>query len=429
MTGKIPVARQDLGLWKGDIAVDLPGIEEPKLSWKGAKIKTSLVLEIVSFFRHANEKWKSEAQLRLAYSPGTMEWRAVALPQHVGTGMTSNEIKTLDAEGEALRDKAMSELGPGFVLNGTAHSHCDCGAFASSVDKHDEISQNGLHLTFGKISSIEIEIHGRVTLRGIEYAIAWDEWFEAPPARDEKNESLATLAIPADFVPSFPESWLASCKEREEPKYGFEWWKDRRGAAFDSDFDYDFDTDCRGRRTRPSKLKDSDCALDGEKSEFAKCKLADEVEAAFSKSGSETQMDLDLDLRDAKAARGESWRGKSWFSDEYAQLTYEHALEEGNSEAFATHMARFVIKKLALQYDEEATMKEELNKVRDFAVDEFVGMTFKLLNFCEELEMPLGTLKRCLDDVLSFSLDAYRSRPRYANPKPLVLPGKPRSGP
>lgn len=208
----IVLSFQDLGLWKGEIATDLPPAGSPALRWTGTPIPLSIWHQLAGFFRHANATWKSEAQSRLFYKADTKEWKVVVAPQRVATGMFSGELKgyALDAEKTALRDKVFAAA-DGFQPNGTAHSHCDCSAFQSGTDHKDELSQPGVHITFGRVSSDRIHVHGRVSFRKIIYPINWADWFPDWPKDLDPRRDEFELVLPERADLSFPKEWLDCC--------------------------------------------------------------------------------------------------------------------------------------------------------------------------------------------------------------------------
>ena len=231
--GKL-LARQDLGLWTGLIPVEMPpAADSPEIRWRGGKLPLRLILQLLAFFRHVNKTHRSEAQARLAYNPATREWRALVLPQHVGTGMVSNELKHPTAAEQEQKNLILEAgLEGGFMLCGTAHSHCDSGAFASYTDDNDEITQTGLHFTLGKVSGFGPELHGRVVFRGVKYAIDWSDWVaEWPETRDPKRDSFH-LNLPKDYpLPDYPELWTKACLVKPAETYG-------RGYGFGDTTDY-----------------------------------------------------------------------------------------------------------------------------------------------------------------------------------------------
>jgi hypothetical protein len=224
--GKL-LEEQDLGLWKGDIVTFLPAEPNPVIRWTGAKIPYSVLEECLAFFRYGEDKWNSEVQVRMFYNPeGEGTWKAQAFPQWTSTGMTTKEIdtssKTYDVTDEhrELRAKIMVELDEaGFLPNGTNHSHCSSGAFQSSVDHADEVNQPGVHLTMGCVTSDNVEIHGRVSFRGVLYEIVYQDWVQM-----ENQEPLTPIKLLNWHVPyekdkeklkeAFPKQWLDCCFEK-----------------------------------------------------------------------------------------------------------------------------------------------------------------------------------------------------------------------
>lgn len=217
--GKL-VARQTMGPWEGQIVDDVPklGEKDLELRWRGAKVPKSLWLQMLGFFRYAEARWKCEAQVRLYHDPATGEWKAAALPQWIATGMESDEIKSyeLDAAKTELRNKALASVA-GLTAAGTAHSHCNGTAFQSGKDRRDEISQPGLHVTYGRVSGGKIHLHGRVCLRKLFYPIHWADWFPDWSAETVSRVDDFEWEIPADADLSFPEEWLACCFEKPAP--------------------------------------------------------------------------------------------------------------------------------------------------------------------------------------------------------------------
>lgn len=229
------VSREDLGLWEGDIAPILDEAEEVDLHWKGGKIPARILWECLAWFRKVNEKFSSEAQARLGYNPTTKEWCWVAYPQYVVAGLYSKEIPSdeLTDEQRAMRLRATKEMADGgFMEAGTIHSHCDAGAFASGTDDKDEISQNGVHITLGEISSGHPEIHGRVVFRKIKYPIHWEDWLADAPADLSESFHFSVKEVPID-----EERLMGLCFERpkrlmdSDTKWPSGNWNLHRGAA------------------------------------------------------------------------------------------------------------------------------------------------------------------------------------------------------
>jgi hypothetical protein len=212
------VTREDLGLWEGDVAPILDETKEVDLHWKGGKLPPRLIFECLKWFRMVNDKHSSEAQARLGYNPETKEWKWFAFPQYVVAGLYSKEIPSneLTEEQKAMRLRATKEMADGgFIDAGTIHSHCDAGAFASGTDDKDEITQNGVHLTLGRISSENPEIHGRVVFRKIRYPIHWEDWLDRAPAGLSDCWEFSAKGV--EGVTIDEERLMGLCFEQPEP--------------------------------------------------------------------------------------------------------------------------------------------------------------------------------------------------------------------
>lgn len=215
---------QDLGLWEGDI-VFLPSNSEPVLKWKGTPIPRKLYGDALSFFLFAYEKWSSEAVLRLMYNSKTGEWGLLCLPQIVRSGLEASEIDSRNEEQEAMAAASRAEFqGDDWSECGTIHSHCNVGASQSHTDKYGkagqsgELSMTGVHITLGTINTSEVEVHGRVCLRNVQYDIDWSQWYEDWPESLGNERQSFHLQIPEDFVHSeVPEEWKKMCIEPPAP--------------------------------------------------------------------------------------------------------------------------------------------------------------------------------------------------------------------
>lgn len=156
----------------------------PYISWQGARIPYRIYLQIVAFFRKVFELHKGESQVRLAYHSRLKVWKVIVLPQEV-SGASTKEKE--GPERDAILER---ELAGGWQMNGSWHSHSDFGAFQSGTDKSDEERQNGLHVTIGKLTDkAGVDIHSRLTFRGIEYTADLWNWVDQSPC------------IPAEGIP------------------------------------------------------------------------------------------------------------------------------------------------------------------------------------------------------------------------------------
>jgi hypothetical protein len=52
-----------------------------------------------------------------------------------------------------------ASLPPGFVVLGDAHSHAEMYAYASHMDKEEEIYRDGLHIVVGRVNRPEVDLH------------------------------------------------------------------------------------------------------------------------------------------------------------------------------------------------------------------------------------------------------------------------------
>lgn len=208
---------QTLPLWEGDLVTELPTMSgEPKLTWKGSPIPRALFSQMIGFFRYVYTKWKSEAQLRLAYNADTGTWALLCYPQKVGTGMVSNELNCTTSKEKALRARAQELLQDGFSECGSTHSHCDSSAFQSSVDERDELGSMGIHITLGHITKEAIDVHGRVTFRGVQYPVHWRSWVEGWP--EGVNDRCDKFTLQPESNLSFPPEWLDFCVDEAKAR-------------------------------------------------------------------------------------------------------------------------------------------------------------------------------------------------------------------
>lgn len=186
--------------------------EEQTIHWHGAKIKPWLWKGIKSFMLWSYQQFKSEAQLRLYYNDRLNRWRAMVLPQYIGTGMFSAEIPNHE---NMLDLHQFVREADGWYEYGTVHHHCTAGAFQSGTDHRDEQSRPGLHITLGNITSNVLDIHARYVRPNdkLQYKVALPNWIEGTP-EDIGEASTA----------SFPQVWCKQCFEKpkvvHQPYFG-----------------------------------------------------------------------------------------------------------------------------------------------------------------------------------------------------------------
>jgi len=199
-----PVEKQKIGLYEGPIAVIPTEVENPVLNWHGAKISFRLWQQMLSFFQWTYGEFKSESQLRLFYNEENHNWKAMAMPQYIGTGMSSKEIDDHDD-----LEKLLTRVNPmkGWSEAGTIHHHCTSSAFQSSIDLADEKDKNGLHITIGHVTMPNVDTDFRVSFRGIMYNVAVEDWLHKRITIDESGKT------PNSEVP-FPKYWRDSLYEK-----------------------------------------------------------------------------------------------------------------------------------------------------------------------------------------------------------------------
>jgi hypothetical protein len=192
--------------------------EPPSTEWSGIKITFKLWQSILSWMRHTNEKFKSEAMLWLYYSR-TDGWIAVPPPQFVGTGMT---VKTIPDTNPAHAQK-MAILNAnfnrkGYLLFGTIHHHCTAAAFQSSVDANDEKSIPGFHMTVGNVTSDLVSLHARYSDTGQFHHVSLANLIGTPFDELPPNKAYLPFInglISVNSTAEFPTWWDDMCMKQE----------------------------------------------------------------------------------------------------------------------------------------------------------------------------------------------------------------------
>lgn len=193
--------------------------------WTGPKMNgpdnKDMWNEVLSFFRWTYDTSKSESQVRLFVNYKTKVWAAWAFPQTEGTGMTTREI-----DNEAAKtQRAQFPTDEGWFYYGTVHHHCASSAFQSSVDEANERSQDGIHITIGKINTSLYDIDARVYQSGyklVDFDIEdfWDvgdimapvpeHLKEFLPKDFERRMLIKQMCTPPPTLQKFPDQWKAN---------------------------------------------------------------------------------------------------------------------------------------------------------------------------------------------------------------------------
>lgn len=206
------------GKWFGDIVAVIPETPSDKLrlDWTGSQIPIHLFRQIISFFKWTYDEYNCESQVRLYYNPQKDAWKAIAMPQFITKGLSSDEDDS-DDEFNKLKLK-MDEEGYGHA--GSGHHHCGAVAFQSATDFKDEIGTEGFHFTVGNMDGDKGSFHCRCVVRKVNYDNVGKEDF-VPYVDDQVSLSLKNL-------PEFPEEWRGRMKKKpmivSTGKYSGNWW-------------------------------------------------------------------------------------------------------------------------------------------------------------------------------------------------------------
>jgi len=149
--------------------------QEPKFTWKGAKLPWDLWAQIVCFMRWSQEEIKEEAMLFLFYHIADKKWAAWVFPQ-TPSGMSVRMLPE-----HAIYQHDRKQFGAGWIQAGTVHHHCTAKAFQSGTDKTDEEDRDGLHVTLGEMEKRQLDIHCRQVFDGVQSSTRLSDWVEAPP--------------------------------------------------------------------------------------------------------------------------------------------------------------------------------------------------------------------------------------------------------
>lgn len=213
------------GLYTGWVPCSTATDPEPVgLQWTGGKLPYVEYCKMVSFFRWTYKEFHGESQVRLAYNSATGEMKVVVLPQSASSGMSTKELGE-DPERASILESEMR----GFEFCGTAHHHCTTSAFQSGVDKSDELTQVGLHLTIGKVDEKAVDYDARVTFRGHQYAkeeCNIRDWIGLPvdlaPFPSEVQSMLMEWYLKNPARIEFPDAWKERMRKPSYPSYGKE---------------------------------------------------------------------------------------------------------------------------------------------------------------------------------------------------------------
>lgn len=207
------------GLLSGEIKYEIKE-GTSTMKWTGPKIPPAVWSEILVFFKDTFDRTDSECQVRLYCNPKEATWAAWAYPQRARSHMTAEELVTP----EAAQQREQFKSSEGWVYLGTVHHHCGASAFQSGTDREDEANQDGLHITVGRLSAAQYDLHARFTFAGSEFSPDMSVFWEiGPEARALIPEQLhdivarhqMTLPPPADAT--YPQQWKDNLIDPPKP--------------------------------------------------------------------------------------------------------------------------------------------------------------------------------------------------------------------
>lgn len=212
------------GLLSGSIEYEIKqGVSN--VQWTGPKISQAVWHPILAFFKEVNTRHNSECQVRLYVNAALGEWAAWAFPQEARTSMSARELICPDAATQREQFKESD----GWQYLGTVHHHCHMSAFQSGTDHNNERSQDGLHITVGRLGDAVYDIHARFYLGETEFepdlSAFWDIGANAltmleqvkgivdipSNAQDRIARKQMCQPAPADTV--IPAQWLTNLIE------------------------------------------------------------------------------------------------------------------------------------------------------------------------------------------------------------------------
>jgi len=203
-----------------------------KYDYVGPKISRETWNEVLAFFRWTYKDHNSESQVRMFVHP-EHGWKAWAFPQKARTGMSAQELDEKD-EGynRTIEQRQQFKQEDGWLYFCTVHHHCNIGAFQSSTDEHNEMGQDGIHITIGNMGAAKYAIDARmyycgyklVSLNMSKYWDIGDALSSIPerlrrllPDNTEHMLALEQMCEPPPENATFSEVWRANVIEPPKP--------------------------------------------------------------------------------------------------------------------------------------------------------------------------------------------------------------------
>lgn len=172
---------------------------KPVLSQSGLRIPEWVYHEVLHFFRAVYTQKKSEAVVLFYRNRQTEEWLVSVPHQVVGGAHVGYDLGAATPVNLVTGEPVEVDPSTGWVLSGTAHSHCMMDAFWSSVDDANELPINGFHITFGKVMDSTPQLKCSVVVREQRFEIPLHQCFEMAPAT-QKPLPASVLARITTYV-------------------------------------------------------------------------------------------------------------------------------------------------------------------------------------------------------------------------------------
>jgi len=153
------------------------------------KIPIQLFSQAVSFFRYVYDLYSSESVILLFYNKSKQYYKLVVPQQTVSSAFCKYESKIHI---------------PNYLRIGDIHSHANFAAFHSSVDKDDEQSFDGIHITVGNVQCNDVSISVSLVSNGSRYLVQVDEYI------DKLHENNGKFKVETTY---FPLEWLNQVSE------------------------------------------------------------------------------------------------------------------------------------------------------------------------------------------------------------------------
>jgi len=142
--------------------------------------------KILSFFREVYRQFRGEAIVLLFYNEETGKYRVVPPHQKV-TAAACDYNRGVTIEG--------------WTMIGTIHSHANFSAFHSGTDDADEKTFDGLHITYGHVTSDEFTLSASIVANGHRFMVEPEDYMqgiEKTKDVDVKEVKYTTKVYKAD---------------------------------------------------------------------------------------------------------------------------------------------------------------------------------------------------------------------------------------